>query len=189
VVDTSDNGLKIANVIFNGKVKVINVAVTVSNPNITPDEIILELYSVLNKVLEHEKLVHLKVPISKIKDVAKSPVQIKNEKRSVFSVNKTLCIGDAAGNSSPLAGMGGTLGLTLAPLIIEKFLNDFERHSPKLNITANVFSEAAVARWFFKSDNIKKMIMFLAFPDVSNVSKEVQEEQLPDESNAMVCRL
>ncbi len=189
VLDTSDHKLKIANVIFNGKANVINVAVMVSKSSMTVGEIRLEIYAVLNKILKHEKLEHLNVSIHDIKDVVKKPVQIKNEKRRVFSMHQTMCIGDTAGHSSPLAGMGGTLGLTLTPRIIENFLNDFEKHAPMLNRHANIFSEAAVMRWFCKSDHIKKMILSLAASDVSDLRTKEEHEASLDGHATMACHL
>ena len=70
-------------------------------------------------------------------------------------------IGDAAGHSSPLAGLGGTLGLTLVPRTIKQLLDDREKQPEKMHRNFKLFSEAYTSRWNEKSRGIKNFVSTL----------------------------
>ena len=186
VVDTSDEPLEIANVIFNAKAKVINVAVTLERVDTTKDEIKQAIVLVLNKVLMHEKLAKLRVSTDDIKGVVKQAVKIINAKRYVFAANHLLCIGDTAGHSSPLAGLGGTICLTFVPVIIDNFLKDIENNSANAIENANAFSNAVVERWFSKSIKVKEIILSLSSFALSKAPTQLQEDKLADEHDAIM---
>lgn len=150
VIDTSGDELEIANIIFNSKVHEINVAIT-SRGNLSQDAINARLLSIVNKVLISQNIDEKPELISAVTN----PVHIINEKRSVYSKGNVFCIGDAAGHSSPLAGMGGTLGLTLVPATVVKLIEDSEKNKEERHDNFDRHSDASVKRWMNKSEIIK----------------------------------
>lgn len=171
VIDISGDRLEIANIIFNAKVHEINIAVTAS-ANINQKSIKERILNTVKKVLELENIHENLELIS----VVEAPVDIKNEKRVKFSNGNVFCIGDTAGHSSPLAGMGGTLGLTLVPATINKLVEDIENNNPNLHVNFHTYSNAYVDRWINKSVGIKNRCigMFDANKKFSNPQEQEQ---------------
>jgi len=152
VIDTSEGSLEIANVIFNANVQEINIAVT-SKKHLSQELIEKKLLKVVKDVISFLQIDES--PQSLIASV-KRPVNIKNEKRVIYSHGIGFTIGDAAGHSSPLAGMGGTLGLTLVLRTIEQLILDLELRPDKMHEIFHRFTEAYVSRWIDKSESVKK---------------------------------
>ena len=152
IVDTSQNTLRIANVIFNAKLKEINIAVT-SEGSVSKENIQNELINVVKTAFALEQIQqspgHLTASVDRT-------VRVKNEKRKIFSKGNVFLIGDSAGNSSPLAGLGGTLCLTLIPATVVQLLNDSERQPDHKHKNFQTFSEAYISRWMQKSDQVKQ---------------------------------
>lgn len=155
VVDASQKTLQIANVIFNAKNGIANVAVT-SDEN--PQEVEIEklILGIAKKVFDYEGI----KDEPKILDKVKKPVHIINRMASNCSSKNVFRIGDAVGHSSPLAGLGGTLGLTLVPCTIERLLeDDHMKLEGELHKNFKEFSQAYVTRWINKSQFIKGIIL------------------------------
>jgi 2-polyprenyl-6-methoxyphenol hydroxylase-like FAD-dependent oxidoreductase len=155
IIDTSEETLKIANVIFNAKIHEINIAVTCKeriNQKIIENQILKKVQQAFNLENINER------PLPLI-GVVKHPVHIKNEKRNIFSKDNIFIIGDSAGCSSPLAGLGGTLGLSLIPRTIKQLLIDRELRPQDTHINFKIFSEAYTSRWIAKSQNVKKFCL------------------------------
>lgn len=155
IIDTSERDLQIANVIFNAKIHAINIAVT--SKKLLSQTLIQE--RILRIVQQTFRLENIKGMPQSLITVVKNPVHVKNEKRVKFSRDNIFLIGDAAGHSSPLAGLGGTLGLTLIPRTIIQLLNDREKHSQNMHKDFERFSEAYILRWMEKSLQVKKLCL------------------------------
>jgi 2-polyprenyl-6-methoxyphenol hydroxylase-like FAD-dependent oxidoreductase len=151
IVDTLQKKLSIANVIFNAKVKQINIAVT-SKHSLSKNVIENKLLAVLKKVFSFESMEQ--TPTFSIATVDR-PVRVRNKKRKIFSKGNVFLIGDSAGNSSPLAGLGGTICLTLIPKAVEQLLNDSEVDPSNKDKNFENFSNAYISRWMGKSDQVK----------------------------------
>jgi len=155
VIDTSEKVLRIANVIFNARSKVVNIALTIDD-EIDLAECKTQMQKIAQRVFEYifpavkmrtEELVPLQ-----------DPTKVENRIQEQFSKGNVFVLGDTAGNSSPLAGLGGSLGLTLYPYAVSQLLNDL-KHCP-LNMHKN-FNDCLVAtvnRWMNKSAAIKTII-------------------------------
>lgn len=158
---TSKKVEQIANVIFNAKSQVINVAVT-AEKTIRKEEIKRLLEDTLEKALECKKTTVDREKsdneVPQILNAVKEPVSVTNRIASICSRGNVFQIGDAAGCSSPLAGLGGTLGLTLVPCTVEKLLEDYEKGSHELHSNFKTFSHAYVNRWIDKSLYTKALI-------------------------------
>lgn len=154
MINTSKKHLynNIANLIFNAHTGEINIAVTSKKHLVQPliQEQLLETIKQAFLVLQKNNM-----PQSLVEAV-KSPVNIKNEQRSNYSKGNVFCIGDAAGHSSPLAGMGGTLGLTLIPRVVEQLVTDSEQQPHKMHKNFQNFTQAYTTRWIEKSQSVKK---------------------------------
>lgn len=152
VIDTSEGRLEIANIIFNAQIHEINIAVT--SKRLLSQELIQErILGIVRRVFSFQGIDE--IPQSLIAEV-KQPVHINNEKRAIYSRGNVFCIGDTAGHSSPLAGMGGTLGLTLVPRTIEQLLNDSEQKPRSIHHNFHRFTEGYTSRWIAKSQAVKK---------------------------------
>lgn len=167
IIDTSEGSLEIANVIFNARIHEINVAVT-SKKHLSQEHIQERIFKVVQLALRLEGV--NRAPQSLIA-VVKRPVHVKNEKRVIFSKDNIFLIGDAAGRSSPLAGLGGTLGLTLIPRTIKQLLNDLERQTSDVHDNFKMFSDASISRWIEKSCAVKKFCLGI-FNKAQILSKE-----------------
>lgn len=168
VIDTSQKTLQIANVIFNAKEKVVNLAVT-SEQNPNELEIVELISSVAQKVFDFKEIKE-KVDVL---DTVEKPVKIINRRASICSDENVFRGGDSAGNSSPLAGLGGTLCLILVPLSIEKLLDDREMNLEAKQVHTNFeqYTKAYVNKWIDKSQAVKKFIV-----NFFEKSKEVKDE-------------
>ena len=153
LIDTSEKTLRIANVIFNAKSHVINVAVT-SDADANEASIKNQILKTINQVLEQQAFPLEKMDCQLLTTVAK-PVDVSNRTSSPYSKGNAFCIGDSAGSSSPLAGLGGTLGLTLIPRTVSQLLDDYEKDPENINKNFNTFSEAYTKRWINKSEGVK----------------------------------
>jgi 2-polyprenyl-6-methoxyphenol hydroxylase-like FAD-dependent oxidoreductase len=152
IIDTSEENLEIANVIFNAKIQKINIAVT-SKKLLSPKLIQERLLRIVQLAFRLEGIEGM--PQSLIA-VVKHPVHVKNEERVTFSRDNIFIIGDAAGHSSPLAGLGGTIGLTLIPRTIKQLLNDREQQPLHMHNNFKRFSSASNLRWREKSLRVKQ---------------------------------
>ena len=159
LIDTSDKTLRIANVIFNAQSKVINIAVT-SEKTVTKDKIKKQILQTLDQVFTQTVFPMERIHSELLTTVPK-PVHIVNRTAEPFSLGNTFCIGDSAGSSSPLAGLGGTLGLTLIPRTVKQLLDDHEDHSPNIHQNFHTFSKGYTSRWIEKSEGIKKFCISL----------------------------
>ncbi len=154
LIDTSEKTLRIANVIFNAKSKVINIAVT-SDKEVHQDGIREQILRTAHQVF-HQSAFPIEEMHSVLLTTVSRPVHISNRTSFPFSMGNVFCIGDSAGSSSPLAGLGGTLGLTLVPLTVRQLLDDYEKQSRGIHENFNEFSKAYTSRWIQKSEGIKK---------------------------------
>jgi 2-polyprenyl-6-methoxyphenol hydroxylase-like FAD-dependent oxidoreductase len=154
VIDVSEKTLPIANVIFNAKSQVINIAVT-SDKEVQENNIREQIIQTAHQVF-NQRAFPLEEMHSALLTTVSKPVHVINRTSSPFSMGNVFCIGDSAGSSSPLAGLGGTLGLTLVPLTIRQLLDDYEVQSRDIHKNFNEFSEAYTYRWIQKSANIKR---------------------------------
>lgn len=157
MVDTTTSTLQIANAIFNARSHVINVAVTFDRELST--SIIGE--RVLETAKQFLNLEDIHITPKLVYEVEK-PVHVTNHTAVDFSADNVFLIGDAAGNYSPLAGLGGTLALTLVPSTVERLLNDLDQQPDKLHDRFGESSKAYTTRWNEKSRYIKKMCLKVA---------------------------
>ncbi len=152
IIDASKENLRMANVIFNGRSHVVNVAVT--------SEKVLSEKSIREQILETVQQAFLLEKIdsepAQLLTTVKHPTHVANRTAVDFSIDNVFRIGDAAGHSSPLAGLGGTLALTLVPRTISQLLDDRERQPEHMHHNFRLFSEAYTSRWNEKSQKIKK---------------------------------
>jgi len=154
IVDTSKKTLEIANVIFNAKIHEINVAVTSSKDQ--------SQQHIRNRILEvAQQAFHLEDIQGPPQFIAavERPVTVKNKKRTLFSKSNVFLIGDTAGCSSPLAGLGGTLGLTLIPRTIKQLLDDREKQPIQMHQNFERFTDAYTSRWIEKSMAVKNFCL------------------------------
>lgn len=159
LIITTKKTQQIANVIFNGKRKIVNVAVT-SNAHIDKEGIHSTIQKVAKRAFKHVGIQE-NPEILQIGDklcIVENPVLITNRIASTCSKGNVFLIGDAVGNSSPLAGLGGTLGLALTPLIVAKLLDDIMNGSGELHHNFKMNSQGYVYRWIEKSVEVKQFI-------------------------------
>lgn len=166
LIDTSEGSLEIANIIFNAQIHEINIAVT--SKSLLSQELIQErILAIVKWVLSFQNIDELP---KELITAVKQPVHINNEQRDIYSRGNVFCIGDTAGHSSPLAGMGGTLGLTLVPRTIEQLVNDSKTQPDMMHHNFQRFTEAYSSRWIAKSQAVKKYCLsfFKSAGDASN---------------------
>ncbi len=154
LIDASEKTLRIANVIFNAKSQVINIAVTSDKE--VPEEMIREQILRTAHQVFTQRAFPLEEMHSKLLTTVSKPVHVANRTSFPFSMGNVFCIGDSAGSSSPLAGLGGTLGLTLVPRTVKQLLDDYERQFRGMHSNFNEFSEGYTSRWIQKSEGIKR---------------------------------
>lgn len=154
LIDTSDKTLRIANVIFNAKSQVINIAMT-SEKEAAEERIREQILQTVQQVFV-QKAFPLEEMHSEVLTTVPKPVCVTNRTSFPFSMGNVFCIGDSAGSSSPLAGLGGTLGLTLIPCTVKQLLDDYEKQSRNIHRNFNEFSEGYTSRWIQKSEDIKR---------------------------------
>lgn len=154
LIDASEKTLRMANVVFNAKSKVINIAVT-SDKEVHEDGIQEQILRTAHQVFD-QRAFPIEEMNSALLITVPKPVHIINRTSFPFSMGNVFCIGDSAGSSSPLAGLGGTLGLSLVPLTVRQLLDDYAKQSRDIHENFNEFSEAYTSRWIQKSENIKK---------------------------------
>lgn len=171
VINTKENNVKIANIIFNAKAGVINIAVT-ANKHLNPEQIQEQLLQTVSNVLPQDI-----EPPSAIINSVKKPIHIKNEKRTHYSQGNVFDIGDTAGHSSPLAGMGGTLGLTLVPRAVEQVIKNAEEQPRKVHKQFHRFTDAYVSRWISKSQGIKKHCLSFFKPKSDTTIQQVTNSE------------
>lgn len=154
IIDASEENLKIANVIFNGKSHVINVAVT-SKRILSEDRIRERILRTVQQAF-HLESIDIR---PRLLTTVKQPVHVANRVAVDFSIDNVFRIGDAAGNSSPLAGRGGTLGLTLVPRTIQQLLDDREKQPENMHHNFKKFSKAYTSGWNEKSRDVKNFCL------------------------------
>ncbi len=154
LIDASGESLELANIIFNAKIGEINIAIT-SKESLSQALIQERILEIVRRVASFQGIDDLPQSLIKHK-VVKKPVHVNNEQRVRYSRDNVFCIGDTAGHSSPLAGLGGTLGVTLVPRTIEQLLNDSEQQPHQAQHNFHRFTEAYTSRWIAKSIAVKK---------------------------------
>ena len=154
LIDASEKTLRIANVIFNAKSQVINIAVT-SEREVPEERIREQILRTAHQVFA-QRAFPLEEMHSELLTTVPKPVHVANRTSFPFSMGNVFCIGDSAGSSSPLAGLGGTLGLTLVPRTVKQLLDDYEKRSRSIHRNFNEFSEGYTSRWIQKSEGIKR---------------------------------
>lgn len=154
LIDASEKTLRIANVIFNAKSQVINIAVTSERE--VPEDMIREQILLTAHEVFAQRAFPLEEMQSELLTTVSKPVCVANLISFPFSMGNIFCIGDSAGSSSPLAGLGGTLGLTLVPRTVKQLLDDYESQSRAIHSNFNRFSEGYTSRWIQKSEGIKR---------------------------------
>ena len=157
LMDVSEKNLRLANLIFNAKAKVINIAVT-SDREVCENDIRKQIQETAQQVF-NQKAFPLKKMHSELLTTVSKPVYIVNRILYPFSVGNVFCIGDTAGSSSPLAGLGGTLGLTLVPCTVKQLIDDYEKQSKSLHENFKEYSNGYTSRWIEKSKAIKKFCL------------------------------
>lgn len=165
IIDVSGKNLEIANVIFNAKIHEVNIAVT--SKKFLSQKLIQE--RILRTVQLAFRLENIAQMPQSLITIVQRPVHVTNEKRVIFSKGDIFLIGDTAFHGSPLAGLGGTLGLTLIPHTIQQLLSDRERQPDEMHHHFKTFTEAYTSRWIEKSQNVKQFCL-------SIFNKEQQKE-------------
>lgn len=168
LIDASEKTLRIANVIFNAKSQVINIAVT-SDKQLPEEVIRKQILETAHQVFA-QKAFPLEEMHSALLTTVSKPVNVINRISFPFSMGNVFCIGDSAGSSSPLAGLGGTLGLTFVPFTVKQLLDDYERQSEDMHSNFNELSGAYTSSWIQKSERIKNFA--LAFLTKNTVEVE-----------------
>ncbi len=154
MIITAQKTLQIANVIFNAKCGSVNVAVT-SDRNPSEGKIKNLIKDVAEKAFHFGGVSE----VPEVLEVVAEPVSIVNRRASECSKGNIFRIGDAVGNSSPLAGLGGTLGLTLIPCTVEQLMEDYQERSIEVHNNFKMRSQAYVNKWIDKSESVKKAIL------------------------------
>lgn len=155
VIDTSGKVLQIANVIFNAKSQVINVAVT-SDREAGEECIQEKILKTVEQVFQ-QNVFPIEAMHGTLLRTTSQPIRITNRISLPFSKGNTYLIGNAAGDSSPLAGLGGTLALTLPLFAVNQLLDDYyEGRSEAMHENFHKNSMAYTTRWMQKSDEIKR---------------------------------
>ena len=147
--------------IFNAKSQVINIAVTLER-EVPEDRIREQILRTAHQVFA-QRAFPLEEMHSALLTTVPKPVHVANRTSFPFSMGNVFCIGDSAGSSSPLAGLGGTLGLTLVPRTVKQLLDDYEKQSRSIHRNFNEFSEGYTSRWIQKSEGIKRFCINLNF--------------------------
>ncbi len=163
LIDTSAKTVRLANVIFNAPMGVVNIAVT-TDPGTSEERIREQILQTAHQVFQQQAFPLAAMDDSQLLTTVRKPVAVSNRTSSPFSMGNVFCIGDAAGSSSPLAGLGGTLGLTLVPRTVRQLADDYESHSGQTHEHFHRLSEAYTQRWTEKSVAIKRFCMNLQSP-------------------------
>lgn len=152
LIDISGKSLEIANIIFNANIQEINIAVT-SNEELNQECIKKRVLEIARQVLHFQQREEILQPLIQ---TVKHPVHVSNEQRAIYSRGNVFCIGDTAGHSSPLAGIGGTLGLTLVPGTVKKLLQDALQQPEQMHNNFHRYTDAYTNRWISKALGVKK---------------------------------
>ena len=156
MIDASTtSNLRIANVIFNAKHGIINVAVT-SEKRVTEEKIREQIIRTAHQVF-HQNAFPIGTMSSELLTTVRKPVCVANRTAFPFAMGNVFCIGDSAGSSSPLAGLGGTLGLTLVPRAVEQLADDYERQPKSMHDHFTKISTGYTDTWIRKSARIKNL--------------------------------
>ena len=166
LIDASEKTLRIANVIFNSKSQVINIAVT-SDKEVHEDSIREQILRIAHQVF-NQRAFPLDEMHSVLLTTVRKPVHVANRASLPFSMGNVFCIGDSAGSSSPLAGLGGTLGLTLVPFTVRQLLDDYEKQFIGMHKNFRESSEAYTSRWIQKSESIKRFCISIFDKELSS---------------------
>lgn len=170
IIDTTEESLKIANVIFNAMIHKINIAVT-SPAQLSEKQINEQILKTAHLALRLENI--NETPAS-LYGVVKKPVQVKNAMLKFFSKGISYGVGETAGRSSPLAGLGGTLSLTLIPLTIQQLLNDREMQPHKMHHNFAIHSKAYISKWVEKSCEVKRFCLSLFNKEMQSHGTELK---------------
>ncbi len=176
IVNTSGEILEIANVIFNAKAGEINVAVTLPK-TISEHQIPALIQKTANLALTIENNGQI-LPSVAITPAVPRPVTIQNERRVISSMSNIVFAGDAAGHSSPLAGLGATLCLTLFATAVEGLLNDRKKQPLEMHSKYGKLVKAVTETWFDKSKLVKKFCILQFYqnnPDQGLTPKKEKE--------------
>ena len=179
MIITSQKTLQIANVIFNAKSQIVNVAVT-SDENPNQGDINHLILATAQKAFNYGGIIE----VAEVIETVKQPVRITNRIASLCSIGNVFRIGDAVGHSSPLAGLGGTLGLTLVPCTVEQLLDDLQKGSDELHSNFKMYSQAYVNKWIDKSQSVKGVIQGIFEKDQSLTMASEDSTQNKEAGNA-----
>lgn len=162
VVDASKETLRLANVIFNSVSRKMNVAVTVQE-EMGEDGVRKEIQRLVQTVFDQKTFpIHQEDIGIELLAIVEKAVHIVNRVLISPSRGNIYALGDLVGSSSPLAGAGGSIGLTFVPLIVSKLLKDYEEESADVHENFDRASRAYARRWIEKSHAIKTVCMDIA---------------------------
>jgi len=155
MIITSQKTLQIANAMFNTKNQIVNVAMT-SDENLNQEDINRLILDIAQKAFNYRGITES----LEILETVKKPIRITNRIASLCSRGNVFRIGDAVGHSSPLAGLGSTLGLTLVPYTVEQLIDDYQKGSKENELHSNfkMHSQAYVNKWIDKAQFVKGVI-------------------------------
>lgn len=144
---------EIANVIFNAKHHLVNVAVT-TEENLSPYEIDQLILTTAQKAFDYKEIEEVPVIIK----TSNQPVEVANRIASVCSRGNVFGLGDAVAHSSPLAALGATQALAWVPGMVKNLIKDYEAGSPDLNENFNMRSRLYGNGWIERSVNVKVFV-------------------------------
>jgi 2-polyprenyl-6-methoxyphenol hydroxylase-like FAD-dependent oxidoreductase len=172
---------KMINAIFNGKYQILNIAVHVPCSEMTQDQIKATLIQAAGLVFECERG-HSTIELGDLgdlKDFNPRVVKIVNgfvEHPTAF--DRIILVGDRAGTSSPLAGLGASTAATTTPFAVRKLAgmlkqcgkvtksaaeSDKKLYAKKINNAFERFGEivkTSAQLWCCKAKGIKNLINY-----------------------------
>lgn len=160
LIDVSEGILRIANVIFNAKSKVVNVAVTYDPSKGVSDQILHVAHQVFNlpRVDQVFNAMEYQATHLELKHVS-GPVYTDSQALDSFSNGNAYSVGDTAGVGSALAGLGGTFGMAFVTELINRLVNRYLRGNESLHEDFGLFSEGYTRRWRKKSCDVKQFCL------------------------------
>lgn len=155
---SSKTETQIANVIFDPRRKSANVAVSVTSREVSEEAIAAQIQTVAKTAFSLSGLKE-KIDVRSISKV----VRISNRIGKKFSLGKNLIlVGDRAGASSPLAGLGASLATTTYPygvgLVARALLSECDHQVSQAFETYSALARASVLKWFEASREVRTFI-------------------------------
>ncbi len=152
VIDASENDLQIANLIFNPKSGVVNIAVT-SKEVMSEGEIRDRILKTAERVFT-QSVFPVEDATLDLLTTCKNPVHVVNRVLSRSSEDPFGC-GDTLVVSSPLAGAGGSLALAVDTVIAEQLVQDYLQGSKELDANYAQAVDARAKIWMKKSADVR----------------------------------